>query len=751
MISKKKQYDDWPARPIKAIPNKYTIIILLLYLLIKLGNEAGFYIKKKLRTLRHVIYVKTALGLEALWCLSTSTRQLYRKLLKGIKILVKSTQYDINRQFLPKELYEPIELSPGKPIVSIIIPCYNYGKFIQDAVNSAINQTLSDLEIIVVDGGSSEQNTLDIISDLNNNNIKVFFREGRHLVGDNRNYGIERSSGRYICCLDADDTISPTYLEKAVFILENYAYDCVSTSVQFFGAKSGCYGVIEYPNLDSLIEGNHVTTCAVFRKALWNEIGGYRDTGIGDEHLPEDWDFWIRIAAHGARFRNLCREPLFNYRQHVQGSLSTTNVKTLSEQRAGIINANICVLTDSHKELSYRQSSRNLVSLRPGGSLTQAMGASNKKDQSCLFIWLPWLVIGGAERLLSTYAQHLSSKGWRIVVITTQSEPEGSARSNHWFTLFSNEIYQLDKTFPKSEWNDYVDYLLDSRCPCLMILAGSAYAYQRLSHIKNRIPSVQVIDFIFNEVGHTSMNFQFKPFIDKVACENESVADWLVRNNRWHKNDISIIESSVDTESVVPLPKNLELLERLGISSNALIVGYSGRMSAEKGPDCLLKIAKYCRSFPDIHFIMTGSGPLASSIKHSISIQDLRNVTFLGHVPDISTVMKCYDVLALPSRIDGRPMIVLEALSMGIPVVASRVGGLPEIIDHGINGFLCENSDYFAFAQHLISLARDPEYLQSLRSNSRLYALENFSIDQSVNKLMRICNFEHHGHDAHMC
>src|SRR5665647_2450934 len=107
------------------------------------------------------------------------------------------------------------------------------------AVDSVLHQTLMDLEVIIVDGGSSDQSTVVVLRSLERPRTRVLFRGSRHLVGDNRNFGIAEARGRYICCLDADDTLEPTYLEKAVFLLEMYGYDVVSTAIRFAGARSG--------------------------------------------------------------------------------------------------------------------------------------------------------------------------------------------------------------------------------------------------------------------------------------------------------------------------------------------------------------------------------------------------------------------------------------------------------------------------------------------------------------------------------
>jgi hypothetical protein len=116
------------------------------------------------------------------------------------------------------------------PLLSVVIPCFNYGRFVEVAIRSALAQTFQDLEIIVVEGGSTDEATVAEVRRLESlelRNTRFYYREGRRLLGDNRNFGIGLARGRYVCCLDADDLLMPVYLEVAVFLAEVFGYDFV--------------------------------------------------------------------------------------------------------------------------------------------------------------------------------------------------------------------------------------------------------------------------------------------------------------------------------------------------------------------------------------------------------------------------------------------------------------------------------------------------------------------------------------------
>ena len=189
----------------------------------------------------------------------------------------------------------------NRPLVSVVIPSFNYGHFVAEAVDSVLAQTLSNLEVIVIEGGSTDADSRRLTLALKRPRTCVIAQDTSHLVGANRNFGISRARGKYICCLDADDMLAPTYLEKAIFLMESYGYDVLSCGLQFFGDRHGRYNLMESPTLADIVEVNQIHTAAVFRRRLWREVGGYRDS---DRELTgyvfEDWMFNGQVRRRAA-------------------------------------------------------------------------------------------------------------------------------------------------------------------------------------------------------------------------------------------------------------------------------------------------------------------------------------------------------------------------------------------------------------------------------------------------------------------
>ena len=201
--------------------------------------------------------------------------------------------------------------------VSIIIPCFNQEKYVKEAIESALNQTYKNIEIICVNDGSTD-NSSSLIKDLVNKykNILFFDLEKNHGVIYARNLAIDASTGDYILPLDADDKIEPTYVEKAIEILENKPeIGIVYCKAKKFGTKNKVWNLPEF-NLDKFLFENCIFNCALFRKEDFYRAGKYKDNM---KDGCEDWDLWLSFIELGLKPYKI-DEILFNYRQYKEGS-----------------------------------------------------------------------------------------------------------------------------------------------------------------------------------------------------------------------------------------------------------------------------------------------------------------------------------------------------------------------------------------------------------------------------------------------
>lgn len=205
--------------------------------------------------------------------------------------------------------------------VSVIIPCFNDGRFLNDALSSVKCHTHfgKEIEIIVVNDGSSDHFTLDLLKELESRNeggIKIIHQSNKG-PGAARNTGISIAEGSIILPLDCDNKLTIEYLDLAIELSDtnselNNSADIIYGKQQRFGeSKSGKQPSIKKDINSTLIHSNYLDTCAVFKKKVWKELGGY------DEKLVvvgyEDWEFWLRAYSASYRFKYI-DQPLYHYR-----------------------------------------------------------------------------------------------------------------------------------------------------------------------------------------------------------------------------------------------------------------------------------------------------------------------------------------------------------------------------------------------------------------------------------------------------
>ncbi len=206
---------------------------------------------------------------------------------------------------------------PAPPAVAVVIPCYNLGRYLDEAVDSVLGQTFQDFEIAVVDDGLTDPGTVERLAAFERARTRVIRIEHGGLAAA-RNAGIAATSGRYLCALDADDCLEPAFLEKTVRVLEeDPSAAFASTWLRAFGDETWDW-TPERCDLPAVLRENTVLTAALVRREAVLAAGGY-DTAMPAQG-DEDWDLWITLLEAGRRGRIL-REPLFRYRRR-PGSMS---------------------------------------------------------------------------------------------------------------------------------------------------------------------------------------------------------------------------------------------------------------------------------------------------------------------------------------------------------------------------------------------------------------------------------------------
>ncbi len=205
---------------------------------------------------------------------------------------------------------------------------------------------------------------------------------------------------------------------------------------------------------------------------------------------------------------------------------------------------------------------------------------------------------------------------------------------------------------------------------------------------------------------------------------------------------IRVTPNTVNVEQFVFSPQEKQEARRqLGLRENERVVLYAGRMVEAKGPDLLACALEHLegRVRQPLRVLFAGEGPLKAEVRRRcLSLPPHLRVDLLGNRDDIPLLLSLADVVALPSRWEGLPMILLEAMASGTPVLAASVGGIPEVLQHGESGWLVKPKDPAALAHGLLCLLEDRGLRERLRDNALQVFERRFSPQVTMPRLLEI-------------
>jgi glycosyltransferase involved in cell wall biosynthesis len=176
-----------------------------------------------------------------------------------------------------------------------------------------------------------------------------------------------------------------------------------------------------------------------------------------------------------------------------------------------------------------------------------------------------------------------------------------------------------------------------------------------------------------------------------------------------------------------------------GLRDVEVCIGFVGRFANQKSPHTLLQAFATLlqRTTVPVRLVMIGEGPLESSSRQLAAELDITDrITWLG-ARDARPLMEAFDMLALTSVSEGHPLVVLEAMARGLPIVATRVGGIAETVAHGVNGFIAPVQGVQEIATALEALVDNPE-LRRQMGQASLTISRNFSVDRMVDQTIAL-------------
>ncbi len=677
------------------------------------------------------------------------------------------------------------------PRVSVVIPCKDYGRFLVEAVQSVLNQSCSDVEIIVVDDGSKDETAVrarDLQRSLGEErdgapSLRLISQECSGQPAKARNRGIAAARGRYVLCLDADDRLEPDSLAPLTACLDqNPEIGIAYGDQRNFGDREGFEAHPEYDGR-RLTLFNFIPPASVFRRTLWEAVGGFRTNVIG----YEDWDFWVAALASGFRGKHI-PGVVWNYRHH-GGGLYARQVSRDRELKAQVVLNNASLYGPLQVRWANAVAAGEPWAMDltcPLGVVPQFQGdelpalpetvgcvdvvdSPPARGRRILFTMYGWEEEGGGTILPRGIAKALQRRGYSLGVIVTSAKPKEGSPPYHIteredegvrvFEVHNRPAIFADPTRPGLECDDprmrsVVKHLVQGFAPDLVhVHSMLSFSLGFLEDLRDQgIPVIYTSHnywpvcprmYLFQEdltlcsgpaesgvncavcTGATSAaeDFSrrlqtsrevFRTAVTEHIAVSHRVRDLFIRAGHDPAN-ISVLQQQPEGVDVLWKETGSRRLPSAAMN-RPLEIAFIGSLLPQKGVHILVKALQ---ALPPgaVTASIHGSGP-EPYVRALRELDSTGCCRFLGRFEtiDLPHLLADADILAVPSIWeDCAPLVVAEGLAARLPILGSRIGGIPDFVEDGVTGLLAAPGDVPAWTEALHRFVREPQLLPRMQ------------------------------------
>lgn len=623
------------------------------------------------------------------------------------------------------------------PTISIVTPFYNGGETLMETANALFSQTYPYFEWIIVDDGSKDKKSLKKLIELEkmDDRVTVYHKEnGGPSIA--RDFGISKASKstKYIFFLDCDDIPDKTMLECLYWTLEtheeaSFAY----TTMVNFGDREFIWE--QYLTVEREKEENVICIASMVRKEDLLEVGGF---GIKEKAMYEDWNLWLKLLEKG-KIPIRVNAPIFWYRTSNNGEFSRANKN--KDQAMKYVNETARKIKEEVEPIQFPREGKKYDIVKPHPDMVLPKYKDNKKAK-ILFLF-PWMVTGGADLFNLDLIKRLDKSKYESIVLTTTPN-ENPLRQE--FESICSEVYDMSTFLERSDYINFVDYIIESRNIDLVFVSNSHYGYYMLPFIKTKYPHIPCIDYIHSidladpRSGFGRCSMDVDRYLEKTYCCNNFTKNQLI--NGFNKKNVETIYIGTDNEKFDPKKYNkTKLKEKYNIPKNKTIISFIARLSEEKRPSMFVEIGKrLLKENPNLYFVIAGDGYLYNEV-HSKITDDF---CMLGMIKETAEIYAMSDITVNCSSLEGLALTSYESLSMGVPVISTDVGGQTELIDDTVGAIVHynKNADKETFNneidEYVKQIERVVENLKEISKNCRTKIEEKFTLNAMAKKFAEI-------------
>lgn len=653
----------------------------------------------------------------------------------------------------PGKILEKREIEENnKTLVSVIMPFYNDGEHIEQTINSLLNQTFPLFEIVIVNDGSKDKESLKKLEEIKkmDSRIRVLDKENEG-ASVARDYGVKHMNeeSKYIVLLDSDDLLEKTFIECAYWTLETNkeASWCYADSIGFEGEE---YTWNKWFDSEKMKKYNNLVITSMIRKEAFLSVDGFN---LNEKNVFEDWNLWLKLISKG------CYPVRMNfygvwYRRKKNSEL--TRARENKERAMEIINKTVKQIKERVTAIQYP-----LFDFKYDLIEEDVEGIEHikyaKNDKKNVLMIIPWMVMGGADKFNIDLIKGLDKEKYNVIVICT--EPAVNVYRPQ-YEKYATSVYDLSTFLSHKYWLAFINYIINKNNIDIIINTNSEIGYAMLPYIKAKYNNVPIIDYIHMEEwyerngGYSRDSSSVESVIDKTFTCNQNSQKILVEHFGRKQEETQTVYIGVDEKKFDPAKYDKEQERRNFGVKKKYTIGFICRITEQKRPFLLLEIIKKLRKErDDFEFLIAGDGNLLSDLKKKVSRAGLSDsVNFVGNISETQKFYIACDVTLNCSIKEGVALTSYESLAMNVPVVTSKVGGQGELVNKDV-GFVIpcmqEEEDIYEFKysdeeidSYITALNKVLANLDEYSQNCRKRILNGFTIDQMRENMNKIIEDE---------
>ena len=622
------------------------------------------------------------------------------------------------------------------PLVSVVMSVRNGEKYVSDAVESILNQSLQDFEFIIIDDDSTDR-TAEILDTYSDSRIIRVKNEKNIKLAASLNKGIVIAQGEFIARMDADDISLPHRLSTQVaYLRENPGVTAVFTRIHLFSENGRSRRWIEdevnltsdqiratLPYSNCLAHPTLLIRAQVCKKYLYDE----------DLSRSQDWDLWLRLISDNHLLAKI-DQSLLRYRVHeLSETRKSHNTTGLNKKIFDVRNQFLLKQAKLEKwgEIERQVFHNHLIFLISAFSLAELISlypaCFRIRPTHSVFLELVIIIRkineGGAERVVTTWANEFVQRGQKVTILTDEKEA-----SNDYPLL--EQVGRVAIHEKKTYFEDFSKFVEKNQAETYIINDDySVLCYKKMILLKLLGKQVIVANHgVWYIPAHPnnrwmdswSSRVSIFRSMDAVVCL--SLFDKAYWNWAGLKNVVYI-------HNPPPFQANAEGRAAL---ENTLII-WIGRFSKEKQPELMIEIfAQVKKKMPSAKLCMLGHGALLEPcIEKAKRLGLSSSIAFPGFVKDVQNYLQDASVHCITSEYEGFPMSWLEAKAYGIPTVAFRLSNLEMASSPG--SILVKKYDVDIFAENVTLLLNDPMARKKVGEEAFLSFAE-FSRERAFNR-----------------